>query len=492
MSSSRSYSLKDHLFHYTWVIFLVVLLAAAIHYIIYSRHLNEIQQDQQLQSLRHSAASIEHLLGFYQSVVDSLAKQHVVADLLQFGGDAEIQRWSNDMQRLLPESIGLALFDSAGRVKGDRAELRLSDRCFADMRRRIEGLHVPMPPVHYRIEHLAHFDIISAVVVDGENIGLVFASFSLNTINDLLQTMSDPGDAYQVVDADDYPVATLGTLQGSRYYSYQVSIPNTSWVIRKQTRDSTQSAFVASLLASNIVVFVLVIVVTFVAIKKLFDMVVSDFEALNIMMKKIKQGEFEVEKMPQPNLAETAGVIGFIKNAAVELHRYQKKLKVDSTTDELTGLYNRRVLNDRVADYLEGASAGKQNHVVILDLDHFKEINDNYGHELGDRVLVLFSRALKNNCKNTDICTRAGGDEFIVILGDYQQDDVGNWYARVCDDLQQSISGLCADQDIEIKFGVSAGCTSMRNNDNKHAILKRADEALYRVKTRGRNDIVCI
>jgi len=221
-------------------------------------------------------------------------------------------------------------------------------------------------------------------------------------------------------------------------------------------------------------------------------MVIYDFESLNQMMKKIREGGFNVDDMPRPHLAETAGIIGFIQNAAVELHRHQKKLKLDSTTDELTGLFNRRVLNERIGDFIQRVNAGSEVYVVILDMDHFKEINDSHGHEIGDQVLILFSQALINNCKDVDVCTRAGGDEFIVVLNEYQPQQVSEWYARVCEELQDSIAELCAANNIELEYGVSAGCTSVRNNDNKHALMKRADEALYQVKTRGKNDILCV
>jgi len=492
MSDRNISSIKDYLLHYSVVIFLVVLLAAVIHYFVYSHQLHNIQQNQQLQSLKYSATSVQRLLGFYQSVVDKIAGQHVVVDLLQFGSDAEIHRWSVDMQRLLPESIGLALFNNDGKVRGYRKELRLSDRCFKDMQRRIAGLDVPWPPVHSRIEQLAHFDIVSPVIVDGESVGLVFASFSLNTIDDLLRSISFQNDAYQVVTSDNYKVASVGPTLDAEHDSYAMPIPGTDWTIKKQTRDTSKGIFVASLLASNIVVFVLVIGVLFVAIKKLFNMVIYDFESLNQMMKKIREGGFNVDDMPRPHLAETAGIIGFIQNAAVELHRHQKKLKLDSTTDELTGLFNRRVLNERIGDFIQRVNAGSEVYVVILDMDHFKEINDSHGHEIGDQVLILFSQALINNCKDTDVCTRAGGDEFIVVLNEYQPQQVNDWYARVCEELQASIAELCAENSIELEYGVSAGCTLVRNNDNKHALMKRADEALYQVKTRGKNDILCV
>ena len=491
MPPEKISSIKNYVVYYSMVIFVVVFLAAALHYFTYSRYLQNVDRQQQVKSLEHSAASVARLLDFYQSVVDKIAQQHAVVDLLQFGSGLEVQQWAGNMQRLLPESIGLALFDSDGSVKGDRTQLRLSDRCFADMQRRFDGLPVARPPVHYKIEHLAHFDIVSPVMVDGENIGLVFASFSLNTIENLLANLDMERHLYQVITAENYIVGSAGIAAADQGELFEILIPKTDWTMKMWTIESDKQAFFASLLVSNIVTFILVSAVLFIAIKRLFSMVVSDFETLSWMMHRIKSEDFDSSKLPVPHLAETAGVVRFMQYAAEELNGYQKKLKRESTTDELTGLFNRRVLNERIDRFIDRANEGHKNYLVILDLDYFKAINDNHGHELGDKVLKLFSEALLETCKKTDVCTRTGGDEFIALLVDYEGDEITLWYEKLSSRVQGFMASLRNELKIESKLSVSAGCTLIRVSDNRSALLKRADRALYEVKGAGRNNIFC-
>ena len=112
MPETTTTSIRQYAVKYTIIIFMVIFLAAVLHYLIYSQYLQGVQKSEYQKTLVSTANSINRSVKFYQSVVDQLAKQHVVIDLLNFGSQVETQHWANEMQRTLPDSIGLTLFDN--------------------------------------------------------------------------------------------------------------------------------------------------------------------------------------------------------------------------------------------------------------------------------------------------------------------------------------------------------------------------------------------
>ena len=491
MHDTKTISIKEYVARYTIVIFLVIFIASLLHYLVYSRYLHDLQENEYQKTLIQSANSVSRSLKFYQSVVDELASQHAVIDLLQFGTNEDTQKWANQMQRLLPESIGLALFDINANVKGLRGELRLSDRCIADMGLKYKSKLLARPPVHYKITALAHYDISSPIIIEGEKIGVVFASFSLQTVKRLLSGLQGNNQALKITTSDGIEVASVGDLtnKGVEVKTYSKVIENTDWKIELFVTDVKDNVLVTTLLISNIVAFFLLSLTLYFAIKRLFNVVVLDFESLSWLMQKIRNGTYDSKDECHISLKETNNVFKFIQHTAKELNAYQIKLMADSTTDELTGLFNRRALNDEIDKCLELANHNHKLYMLVLDLDDFKIINDTHGHEVGDSVLKIFAKGLKEGCKTSDICTRAGGDEFIVILSAYEQEEIKHWFTNLCDFMALNIQQYNAENNLLLKFGVSCGATFIRNNDLKSAVLKRADDALYKVKETGGHSI---
>ena len=155
-------------------------------------------------------------------------------------------------------------------------------------------------------------------------------------------------------------------------------------------------------------------------------------------------------------------------------------------SDALTGLKNRSYLesaNSRIRD----AGTSKNNRcigVIAIDLDHFKLINDNYGHHTGDNVLVRISEILLENVRNNDECYRIGGDEFIVILKTESQSDI----IKLADRIRDKIA---YDPQLRsmIKGGVSAslGLVDLSTGQSIEEAIISADEMLYQAKNQGRN-----
>lgn len=154
-------------------------------------------------------------------------------------------------------------------------------------------------------------------------------------------------------------------------------------------------------------------------------------------------------------------------------------------TDELTGLKNRRAFFDHAQQlYSECKGKGLMLCAVMLDMDHFKHINDTYGHQVGDQVLRQVGAVISASTRETDVHGRLGGEEFAVLLPDTSIEVA----LSIAQQLVKTIAGLKAEPAdcITVSLGVAATGTG---NESLHSLMNNADRALYRAKARGRNQV---
>ncbi|MCK4874276.1 MAG: diguanylate cyclase [Sulfurimonas sp.] len=160
----------------------------------------------------------------------------------------------------------------------------------------------------------------------------------------------------------------------------------------------------------------------------------------------------------------------------------KKKIEEKAYIDSLTGVYNRNKF-DEVLDY--EVKQAKRYHsslsIAIVDIDHFKQFNDTYGHLLGDEVLSLLAKTIQKNIRDTDVFARWGGEEFVVLMPSTNINEA----KTAADHLRKKV------EQIELKDigGITAsfGVTQFLEHDNEEELFKRADRALYKAKENGRN-----
>lgn len=153
-------------------------------------------------------------------------------------------------------------------------------------------------------------------------------------------------------------------------------------------------------------------------------------------------------------------------------------------TDHLTGLGNRRFLEQRLAERLLESGAGTGCAVVVIDIDRFKVLNDNHGHVFGDRVLVTVGKTLAHVAGGNADVTRPGGDEFMVVTDAMSASDLESLAAT----LRASVAETrFADGGIAIHVTVSVGAALGRAGDAPGAVVQRADDAMLEAKRAGRN-----
>jgi two-component system cell cycle response regulator len=171
---------------------------------------------------------------------------------------------------------------------------------------------------------------------------------------------------------------------------------------------------------------------------------------------------------------------------------FQASLEM-AVTDELTGLYNRRYLASHLSAMFDRAYwTGRAMSVMILDLDHFKSINDTYGHDIGDRVIREFADRIRNSVRGIDLACRYGGEEVLVAMPDTEKEAARVVAERLRADVAAHRLHLNGGRD-ELKVTVSIGISSTEDgpkDDSPQKLIKRADEALYVAKSGGRNRVI--
>lgn len=162
--------------------------------------------------------------------------------------------------------------------------------------------------------------------------------------------------------------------------------------------------------------------------------------------------------------------------------------------DQLTGLYNRREM-DRILDQ-EIERFDRYQHpfcLIMLDIDHFKSVNDNYGHPVGDQVLKWLSQILESRVRKMDRCIRYGGEEFAVILPETTKENgliVAEWLQKNIAETPFILNNEAGNQD-EISITISLGVADLLpDGGSKESLIAAADQALYQAKNQGRNRVI--
>jgi diguanylate cyclase (GGDEF)-like protein/PAS domain S-box-containing protein len=187
---------------------------------------------------------------------------------------------------------------------------------------------------------------------------------------------------------------------------------------------------------------------------------------------------------------EAGAVRGFVVVARdmTERKRMEDELKQFATIDPLTGAFNRRHGNERLAaEFDRRAKSGRPCAVMMLDIDRFKSINDEHGHDAGDAVLCAIVRTCNAGLRTVDMLARWGGEEFLILLPDTDAEAA----VAIAERLRAAVAVTRVPiiSDGSIAFTVSIGVASPVSND-LHDLLRRADGALYAAKTGGRNRVV--
>ncbi|MEM7053304.1 MAG: GGDEF domain-containing protein [Pseudomonadota bacterium] len=174
-------------------------------------------------------------------------------------------------------------------------------------------------------------------------------------------------------------------------------------------------------------------------------------------------------------LIVTCGLLFLIRHVGRTMHELEQL----SMVDPLTGLSNRRMFRHSV---LSRAERGYS--LILMDLDHFKNVNDRFGHDVGDRVLVQVAETLKQHRPRNAEVFRLGGEEFAIVTESITDTQL----FELAEAVRTQISAL--DTAAQLVLTVSAGIGTLRQNETSAALIRRVDQALYRAKDKGRNQVM--
>jgi len=219
---------------------------------------------------------------------------------------------------------------------------------------------------------------------------------------------------------------------------------------------------------------------TFLEISSIHSKVLDDYSDEHIDLPEMKDKFKGIQEHMVKEVEKANKII-------TELSSQVKKLEKKSNIDSLTKVFNRRALNTYLHKICEDATSDYQIHLLMLDLDDFKQVNDTYGHIAGDKILIFISNILKQTLREGDKVFRYGGEEFIVILN--RTDN------KFCSKIANRILELIRANNLIYKgetlnITASIGTTVFAEGDTPDSFISRADKALYKAKENGKNQIV--
>lgn len=185
-----------------------------------------------------------------------------------------------------------------------------------------------------------------------------------------------------------------------------------------------------------------------------------------------------------------------IQESKQEINSLQHRLEratEEALTDPLTGLVNRKGLSRAIESALLSASDLNSNPcMLMLDIDHFKKINDTFGHPLGDRVIKVVADTLRNQIKGKDTASRYGGEEFCILLPDTELKDAVKVAENIRSTVEKTRIKRFSDKQEICRMTISIGVTRYITDEAINTFFERADAALYASKNEGRNQVTAI
>jgi two-component system cell cycle response regulator len=178
---------------------------------------------------------------------------------------------------------------------------------------------------------------------------------------------------------------------------------------------------------------------------------------------------------------------GKLRAMTASLSARSETLEQAALTDGLTGMQNRRYFDDALREYLEEFQRiGKPVGLMILDLDHFKNVNDSHGHDVGDEVLRAVASCLKDMTRYHDVVARLGGEEFAVVAPNMDNDLL----MKLAERIRKAIAAMAVvSGNVRLRITTSVGLAIWNGNESADQFYRRADAMLYKAKRLGRNRV---
>lgn len=208
-------------------------------------------------------------------------------------------------------------------------------------------------------------------------------------------------------------------------------------------------------------------------------------DAIREHLEQYREAEETRQHQLEVQLAQLNNRVHGMEDEGENLRRRLQEKHEQAVRDPLTGLHNRLAYDERIVqEFARWKRYGQPMVLMMVDIDHFKSVNDTYGHKAGDKALKLIADQIRNNLRESDFLARLGGEEFVVLMPETDLDSA----IIAADKLLKAVEQCQFHyQNAQVNITVSAGLSQLREDDSTDTLFQRADEALYRAKESGRN-----
>lgn len=449
------------------------------------RSLENRQEAEAHDTLRNATIAVRSQVRFYQGILELISANPEVSNLLEFADTPEITNWSFSLGRLLPGTLGTALASPDGVVFGDPLALRVGPACQADMRHFAKHGSIAYPLLHTDIPGLEHFDLITKLsTASGEPLGTLFVSFRLSIIEELLRSMTHQGDRFALFDSGGTEkLATGEPAQNLQIREYRAKIPDTSWELALRRPIAPPDTSLTALVIVDALSLVGVGILIVFLVRTTLSRFTSDMSRIHTALVDVLAGRYRPAQAPTA-LKETAILMPDIEQLALRIQRQRDDLRQQSLSDPLTGVFNRRYFDLMLAHLHEQSRRQAPATLVVVDLNDFKHVNDEFGHPSGDRVLQNAARFLRSRVRASDIVARLGGDEFALLLTHMSKDNLEEWLTALIHDYDHQLLDNAQGEVSFCQFSIGAASVDAAIFPTPGDVVDAADGAMYAVKQR--------
>lgn len=450
-------------------------------YLDLNRHDNE-----NLKRVTQGANAIAHQLAFYQKILDTLASKPDVRNMLDFGEITETNRWSLNVRNILPGILGSALADPHGKVFGEPIELRVGPACESDLRMFSNGNAIEYPPIHNSRSGFEHFDILARAYDDeGAELGILFISFRFAELIQVLEHLAADNEQWELIDQSGKSFITHHAVDSPDPLVHETAIANTTWRIRLTTAANKNTNIYYEILILDAIILLIGGFFIALLLRFLLKLFRDDMTRIQYALNDVLHDRYEPSKNPAA-LMETHGLLQSIQEIAYRLQSEKEHLKRETLTDPLTQLNNRRYFNLMLEHEYSRSQRSTPTILVIVDLNKFKAVNDNLGHEVGDNLLIDIASFLKETIRDSDKIMRLGGDEFALFIYNMPTHHLAQWLKSLCARFDNHIkASTVVPKEFDCSLSLGASVIDASYYDNCGDIFNAADEAMYTAKQEG-------
>ncbi len=475
-------------------VFLILLLCfSAIGYAGYLA-LRDMQwssyHERVSQTAQETGDRIIDLLAQQRQTLEKIAHQPVVVTALQRGSSVTRSHKEDEIQSQLTGVVSVHLLsrDDSGVLSSTET---LDPVCLDYVRRMASKGAPAVPEFHAVGTPAAHYDQVVPVMDEDRNLtGYLLAKFASTPLQTILEQSLPPhaymelqqsaaGDTTQTVlttgETSSTNAATITNALGISHWTLIYRPAETPLLILSGSRNYY--------FAVILIAFVIVTVVLFRLYRQTLKAVRHDIHSLIRMFRDLREGSVRVE-YPMA-LREFSEIFDYLRDRGQKLVKEKEKLKDMGLMDHLSQLGNRRHFEARLKELFDVSKSSGPSSVLIIDMDHFKVVNDKHGHDAGDALIVGFANALRKIVRQTDVLVRLGGDEFCIIYSYAPLEKATGLVERLRKQLPREIP---LTKGVMHQLRWTGGLSVMHDKDTKpDDVLWRADQALLQAKEGGRN-----